>query len=95
MGGGGRVFGDEFEGFEHGFVDGLVGRVDHSPDRGGVRVGGLGEHVFDGGGEVGEGPHEGDDTLAFLDLDFGVFDAADLFFDKARELAGQAIMDTR
>ena len=58
-------------------------------------VGGLGEHVFDRGGEVGEGPHEGDDALAFLDLDFGVFDAADLFLDKARELASQPIVDAR
>lgn len=87
-GAGGGLFGDEFEAFEDGFVEFLVGVVDEEADFGlGGRLG-CGEHVFDEGGEVGEGLDEGDDAFAFLHLDFGVFDAADLFFDEAGEKGG-------
>jgi hypothetical protein len=34
---------------------------------------------------MGKGLHEGDDALALLDFDFGVFDGTDLLVNKAGE----------
>ncbi len=72
----GGFLGDEFQGFEHGFVEFGVGVVEVGADGEGGDDGGGRDHVLDGGGEVGEGFHEGDDAFAFLDLDFRVFDPA-------------------
>ena len=53
----------------------------------------CGKHGFDGGSEVGEGLDERDNAFPLLDLDFGVFNAADLFFGKAVESADESTVN--
>ena len=94
-GGAGFVLGDEVEAFPHGFVEFGVGFVDDEADLErfvAASRGGGGEHALDGGGEVGEGAHEGDDSFAFFELDFGILDAADLVVDKAVEEAEEPVV---
>ncbi len=92
-GGGGGFLGDEFKGFEHGFVEFGVGVVEVGADGEGGDDGRGGDHVLDCGGEVGEGFHKGDDAFALLDLDFRVLDAADLLVDEAREESDEAVVN--
>jgi len=78
-------FGDEFEALEHGFVDLLVRVGDREAHLERIERFPFRQHVLDGGGEGGECLDEADDAFALLDLDFGIFDPADLFVDEAGE----------
>lgn len=86
-------FGNELQAFEHGLVHSAVGIVNQCTYWKMVERPGRGEHILEGSREVGEGLHESNDAFALLDLDLGVFDAADLLFDETGELCCEAVVD--
>ena len=106
--GGGRVLGDGFEAVEHGFVNALVGVVHHASDlEVGLVVwcklvsplfcgrGRRGDERFDGGAKGWENAHECNDAFSLFDLDFCVFDGADLLVDASVEERCEVCVQSR
>ena len=79
-------FRNDLQALKHGFVDTAIRVVDHASDLQLIATfSSRGQHVFDCNRKMGEGLHEGDYALAFLYLDFCVFDRADLLVQETVE----------
>lgn len=87
-----RLFGNSLEAVEHGTIDARVGVVNESANFGHAVARAIvvctrdgGEDVLNCGAEVREDPHEGNDTLTLVNLDFRLLDCANLVVDEFSE----------
>jgi hypothetical protein len=81
-----RLLSNDLQAFEHGFVHPLISVIDHASDLELLpAVGSRWQHILNCSRKVRERLHEGNDTFALLDLDFGILNGTYLLVEEAIE----------